>query len=243
MNKDFERIRDIDAYLSGELSREEAEAFEQKLQEDESLRKDIAAAQKVMEGIEGYAFKQFLSQLSHEPRRTKGKTRRIVNLQYAVGIAASLLIISVVTYLIIPSGTPRFQSYFTPFPAPAETRSTEEAVLPPTALKYYTQEEFGKAIAEMEKIDSSNRSDGMWFYLGVSYLGNERPSEALKNFEKIQSSSYKELVRWYVALCYLEMKQEQKASTELSKIKKDEYQYENARKILRSLASRSSSTE
>lgn len=235
MNKDFERTKNIDAYLSGDLSREEAAAFEEALRDDESLQHDLETAKTVIEGIEGHAFKQAMHGLNRELYAPKLKTGRTVNFRYVTGIAASLLLICAVIYLLIPPTRQDFDSYFTPFPPPAQTRDAAQSMLPPTALAYYSLGEFDKAIAELEKIDGSKRSDETWFYLGVSYLGNRMPADAMKSFEKIQSPNYKEFVSWYTALAYLQLEQTQQAKMELSGIGKREYQYDNAQKILHDL--------
>lgn len=66
MSKDLQNIKEIDQYLSGELSPEGRNEFEQKLIEDPSLREDLNTTANVIEGIQGYAFKKMLSDIHNK---------------------------------------------------------------------------------------------------------------------------------------------------------------------------------
>jgi anti-sigma factor RsiW len=63
MSKDPQNIQEIDQYLSGELSPEARNEFEKKLKEDPSLREELNTTINVIEGIQGYAFKNMLKDL------------------------------------------------------------------------------------------------------------------------------------------------------------------------------------
>jgi anti-sigma factor RsiW len=72
MSKELNHIKEIDEYLSGELSPEHLAEFEKRIQEEENVRNDVALTKKVIEGIQGHAFKNMLkdihSKLSSDPR-------------------------------------------------------------------------------------------------------------------------------------------------------------------------------
>ena len=53
-------MKEIDEYLSGELSSERMAAFEKRMQEEPDFKNEVKLIMKVIEGIEGYAFKQQL---------------------------------------------------------------------------------------------------------------------------------------------------------------------------------------
>lgn len=66
MSKDLQNIKEIDQYLSGELSPEGRNEFEQKLIEDPNLREDLNTTANVIEGVQGYAFKNMLKEIHHK---------------------------------------------------------------------------------------------------------------------------------------------------------------------------------
>ena len=63
MNNDPQIFNEIDVYLSGELSVENRDAFEKKLKDDASLQEELNTTIDVIEGIQGYAFKNMLKDL------------------------------------------------------------------------------------------------------------------------------------------------------------------------------------
>jgi len=60
MHKDPITIEEIEDYLSGQLSPEALAEFETRLLEDDEARKSVMQLRKVIEGVQGYAFKQKL---------------------------------------------------------------------------------------------------------------------------------------------------------------------------------------
>ena len=63
MSKDFQNIKEIEDYLYGELTPQQRQAFEKKLQEDIELREEVDATKHAIEGVQGYAFKKMLKDL------------------------------------------------------------------------------------------------------------------------------------------------------------------------------------
>lgn len=63
MRKELSDIKDIDNYLSGELSPEQIAEFEKRLKEEEDVRNDVAMLKKVITGVDGYGFKKMLKEL------------------------------------------------------------------------------------------------------------------------------------------------------------------------------------
>jgi anti-sigma factor RsiW len=60
MSKDLQHIKEIDAYLSGNLTPESRNEFEEKLKADPNLQDELNTIRQVIEGIEGYGFKEML---------------------------------------------------------------------------------------------------------------------------------------------------------------------------------------
>jgi anti-sigma factor RsiW len=73
MPKDPITIKEIEEYLAGELSPEHLAEFEKRLLEDEDARHELMQLKRIIEGIQGYAFKQQLKEIHKKnfPRESK----------------------------------------------------------------------------------------------------------------------------------------------------------------------------
>jgi anti-sigma factor RsiW len=63
MGPDRKKIEEIDEYLSGELTPEHRNDFEKKLQDDTNLQQDLQTTKKVIDGVQGHAFKKMLKNI------------------------------------------------------------------------------------------------------------------------------------------------------------------------------------
>ena len=63
MSKDPVDSKEIDNYLSGHLSPEHLAEFEKRLKEEETVQEEVVTSKKVIEGLEGYAFKKMLKEI------------------------------------------------------------------------------------------------------------------------------------------------------------------------------------
>jgi anti-sigma factor RsiW len=62
MHKDPISIKEIEDYLAGELSQEHLAEFEKRLREDDDAKRELMQLKKVIEGIQGYGFKEKLKE-------------------------------------------------------------------------------------------------------------------------------------------------------------------------------------
>ena len=63
MSKDLQNIKQIDEYLSGNVTSDIRNEFEEKLKTDINLQEEVNTIRQVIEGIEGYAFKEMLKKI------------------------------------------------------------------------------------------------------------------------------------------------------------------------------------
>lgn len=63
MSKEPANIKEIDDYLSGELSPEHVAEFERRIREEMEVRNDVALIKNVIEGVEGAAFKEMIKKI------------------------------------------------------------------------------------------------------------------------------------------------------------------------------------
>lgn len=73
MDKGINIIKEIDDYLSGELSAEHKAEFEKRIREEKDVQNDVAITKNVIDGVEGHAFKEMIKtihqKLSHPESR------------------------------------------------------------------------------------------------------------------------------------------------------------------------------
>lgn len=66
MDRDLKLTKEIENYLSGDMSPDEYLNFEKRLEEDETIRREVEITQQVIEGIRGAAFKKMLKDIHKE---------------------------------------------------------------------------------------------------------------------------------------------------------------------------------
>jgi hypothetical protein len=231
MNSKNKNIEEIDAYLAGDFTKEEQESFQTRLLEDVDLKNDLVATQKVIEGVEGYAFKQTLGEIHADYSRDKNNIRR---LYYSSAIAASVLLLVAIFFTFNSSDTKKYYAYFKPYPGLVTVRS-DQGNSAEKALEFYDREEFAEAIIQFEKIPKANLTDDLRFFEALSYLGIKKLNVAQSILENLSSEKYKEQISWYLSLCYLMNANKSKAKEQLLKIKIGEFEYERTQEILKDL--------
>ena len=63
MSKDLQNIKEIEEYLSGNLTPESRIEFEEKLKTDTDLQDQLNTIRQAIEGIEGYGLKKMLKEI------------------------------------------------------------------------------------------------------------------------------------------------------------------------------------
>ncbi len=233
MSNHIDTIQKIDSYLQGELQPEEVEAFEKQLSTDPVLRADLNSTQRVIQGIDGYAFKQKLTGFHDEYVKTK--RRKSIQLYYLSGMAASLAFILIAYLYWSPASSNRYYSYFEPYASPVNVRSGNESNASQAAFEYYERGEYDQAVMEFQKLNSESLTDEIKFYQAISQLAQHHPKEASALFVNLSDEQYTQQVNWYLSLCYLLTNEHKKAKALLEKIKPEDYHYEQAMEILTTL--------
>ncbi|HYC85533.1 MAG TPA: tetratricopeptide repeat protein [Chryseosolibacter sp.] len=233
MNVSDNDIEMIDRYLADDLDPSEKELFERRLSENSLLRSHLGVVKQAIEGIQANADRDRIRNL-HRTYATQETTRQ--RFRYISGIAASLLILAVSTFLVLRNQAHKaeaYRAYFTPYPSPIHVRGATRNDHP-EAIKFYDRQQFEAAIQAFNRVPVDRRTNEMKFYHAVSFLGNGQPAGALPILEELQSDpeSYAEPVRWYLALSYLQLDQDEQAKTLLLQIDQGEFEYDRAQEIL-----------
>jgi hypothetical protein len=233
MNQNIDPIQKIDSYLQGDLTSEEVNVFEKQLSNDPVLRTDLASTQNVIEGINGYGFKQKLIGLHDEYLATKRS--KTIQLYYVSGIAASLVLILIAYFYLSPTSLTHYYSYFVPYASPVNVRSGSELDGSRAGFKHYERGEYDLAIVDFEKLNSKVLTEETKFYQAISYLAQHNPKPAFNILINLKGEQYHKQVNWYLSLCYLLTNEKGKAKATLERIQPGDFSYEQAQEILSKL--------
>jgi hypothetical protein len=72
VSKEPSKINEIDDYLSGNLSPEQVVEFEKILRDEMQVQNDVTLTKKVIDGVEGHAFKKMLKRIHNKHSRRGG---------------------------------------------------------------------------------------------------------------------------------------------------------------------------
>lgn len=222
----------IHAYLDGTLEETERTAFEEAMEKDELLRKEVDLHRDVDQALAETDILNLRGKLKtiHERVTDPEKGTRILRMKprhaiAAVAAVALLLIGSAFVFNMIrnPSMSPEqiYEMYYQPDDAVMVMRSgntdNNESMLV-EALRKYENEDFEGALKLFKK-DKSNLM--VHFYSGLAYMEIEHFNEAIRSFQTIlddKQNLFIEQAMWYQGLCYIRIGQTEKAREVFSEL-------------------------
>nr|WKN36941.1 tetratricopeptide repeat protein [Tunicatimonas sp. TK19036] len=225
---------DIDRYLGQEMSIQEREAFEERMNHDPALQKEVALQKDITMGINlfgGESLKKQLQSVDREdtdvpPVSEEAPTRRARPMYVWLGIAASLTALFLVAILLFDRGAnPQdlYATYFEPYPNvvnPAQRSEGGATDAAGQAMFFYERGEFTKAI-ELFTQEPLLSDQAYQFYRGVSYLGVNDAQQAVVTFTSLsedEQNAFYEPSLWYMGLAQLQMDQPKQAKNTFQKV-------------------------
>jgi tetratricopeptide (TPR) repeat protein len=189
-------------YLENRLSEQDKALFEKLLAESPTYQQELEDFKK-----------QFLNHSDSKPKS------RIKTWIFTFFIAILVATGGVLLFLNLstPIGEKLYKVYYKPFPVeklkPLMTNPTIK-----DGREAYLAKNYEEAITRFEYLEVQGESDQVKFFLGLSYLGNDRPEKAIPVFSMISSSSslYGN-TSWYTALAYLKLNKLNEARSHLQK--------------------------
>lgn len=229
-------IERIEKYVEGKLSLEETRAFAKELCDNTDLVSEMQAYQKAVKGIRDYGLKAEL-RTYHQEFFEKLANKRILYWKYISGIAASVIIIIGLVYILLfqsLSNSELFTRYFEPYPDIITTRNVDNSNLA-KGLKSYSSGEYEMAITIFNSLPPTDPDyTTALFYMAISYLAITQPQIAIDSLEKLNriDKTYQEQVHWYLALSYLKLDDTKSAKKQLMKIEEKHFKYIEAQELL-----------
>lgn len=204
----MDKVRQIENYLDGNLSKEELLLFEKQFQADEELRKEVSLAKEVNETIKEDDVAALRTKLKKliSPKKS-------INLKTYLSIAASvaLLLSAIYTTKHIRINTPKalYNSFYNTYTADFTKRSAKSPQKNSTefGLLLYEKGEFEEAYHVFQNYLKENYTNQtIKFFAAVSAIETNRTDEAIKSLSEIstdEESLLKFNAKWYLALAYM----------------------------------------
>lgn len=210
-------------YLDGELSAEEKNALELRLNTDEGLRTKLEQLQVAVQALHQFGTAEKVSGIHTEMMKElkKPQTGKVMaisrRLRYALAIAASILVLFVGIKIYQGnnlSSERLFNEAFVDFNASVSrgAEGSESAI-----EKHYQQKDYRAVLADVR---SANMTAKDSLLLGLSCLQTGRLQQAIGLFEKLAftQNDFQPDAEFYLALSYLKNKNYQKSLSVMQKI-------------------------
>lgn len=220
MEKHLYNDDDLERYLLGTMNQQEKQAFEKQLRTDSALADELALYRDTVGGIQLNGSQSLKEQLQEvEAGLSRHSVSRTLDNQRAprkplmtwLAIAASLLAVVLLGYLVLPGPGPEdvYVAYYQPYPnlinpAQRSAEIKEETVLE-RAMRAYDSQQYVQALALFEQGNAFS-NPGYTFYYAASHLGLNQPQKAIPLLERVvqnQGSLFYEPALWYLALAHL----------------------------------------
>lgn len=251
----MELERKIETYLSGEMTDQELAAFQELLDNDPELQKEVQSYREVDAylGLNDWPQKSnnldqkeyAVAWQSLQARKVPEVIDQVLNKQprssfsfWPLMAAASvILIIGLGWFFWQPSPTYQelFLAYYDPTELPSYTErgtETENQV-----ARLYQQGDYDRLIIQMEETDEPKAE--LMLYYGVALLATNREEEAIDVFKEFVQSPLLDAQKgyWYMGLAYLKNGEEDLAIGAFRKLiaSGSKYKQEETRKLIKAL--------
>ena len=200
--------------LDGDLTAEEARAFDQRYAQDPAFADEYQLQQQLVDTFRAHhprRLKKEVKALYEEVKAEHRVRTRRRGLAWAAAVALLMVAAAAFFYLRPPSAAALYAEYYHPYRARVTPRgeassSTEQAE---QATDRYSQRQFGAAIPLLKVLsqDGGAQADRWRLILGNAYLQSDSVAQAIEQFEHLTATTphpeYYQHAQWYAALGYL----------------------------------------
>ena len=230
----------IERYLRQEMTHEERLEFESELDQNQSLKDELAIHQDVHRtfGIadEGRVRKKLASAADRWEERTSGSVvKNMWPLRKLIGLAAMLVMgIGFVMWLNTNPREGQVADQFDVYPMLLNQRSLADTAefsrLLTKAIQGYNKRDFNKAAEDFKRLSELQEEAITYqFYEAVCRLGNDEYTRAINLFEKLvtkENHLLQQQARWYLGVAYHNSGKTEEAINIFQQIKPGEYNYD-----------------
>ncbi len=252
-------IQLIEKFLQGKMSDEEREKFENRLNQDQSLKTMMTDMNLLVEGIkmsaaqttkeektERLKFFTEINDIEKHAFKSSAPVAKVVPMYqrpWMLSAAASVILLVSFTFYLIREQTPvnqkLYTAYFEPFDSPGSglTRGNSVVTLKTEAYEAYDNGNYKLAALLFEQIIYKKDDAIAQICLGNSYLAQNDLDKAEKIFTEMLNK-HSELftqAKWYLALTYLKENKMERVKAILWEISNSSTYGEKAQKLLKEL--------
>jgi len=253
MKQEINYSRYVDRYIDGVMSVNEKIWFEKELKDNNKLQSEIDMQQKIEKVLSDQDTLNLQTQLDEIYLKTYRPWRKTItfpkvkrkSIYIISSLAASVVMISFILFAGIKKSSSTaslYAEYYQPAEINMSFRTAEDIVDSDlrSAMSYYENKEYSKAIVLFEKIlETDNSRIGLNLYSGISRMEIQQYAEANNNFKRIidhKANAFLESAEWYLGLCYLMTSENDKAREVFNKIASTNgYYRKDARRILKKI--------
>lgn len=221
----------IEKYFQGELSQEELQLFNQKLQEDSSFEQEFRDMKLIRDAVKETSRIRALDILQQaEANLTNQETTKInVSMKRLVSIAASLLIVATVSYFAFSGGTGALTgeeivaTYYEAYPnlgGPVRGENIEIVTLAARAYNAYDIEDYSTSADLFAELLTKERTVENYFYSGIANFeaGNLEMAKNQLNTVLNNFSEFNENAQWFLAMTLFKDGMNQQAISNIAEI-------------------------
>ncbi len=220
-------MEQIEAYLLGQMNNTERVAFQQRVEDEPELAKEIEQHQRLMEGVALEGARAVLEEVMDEQVESSGA--RTIPLwqrwQPYAAMAAVVLVIFLAWYrLSPPQPQDLYAAYYEPAPGLPTTLGTVDNPEFAEGMVAYKRGEYADAIQFWNPLlGTESDSDTLGYYLGLANLAEEEIETAVALLQQVKTmrppSPFTSDATWYLGLAFLSQGNEKEARNTLEPLK------------------------
>ena len=225
----------IEAYIDRDLSDEQKENFQERLNNSEAFRREVILQETVVRSIykeKRNALKKELKNWADQPevKKRAKKQKRTPMIRLCVGIAASILAaISLFFMQNQHNGAHLYASHYISYPSHANVRSNINTTYE-EAVNLYAIDDFTEAEKAFESLLAEEDNTSYRLYLANCYMKNEKWDKAEQSLLQVVNSGA-ELVheaKWFLSLVYIKKNDLNTSKTLLEEVSADHKIYSSS---------------
>ncbi len=233
-------MNNVERYLRNELTSVEIVQFENDLQNDIELRKELNSQAAILASFDHLRRENIISRFDNSNSKIQKISTSNVTAywRYAAAIAGIVLIGSAYFFNKSVDLQQLSDSYYTPYPnvvAPAVRSEGQGA----NVWEAYNAGQYASAYDQLVEAHNVDPNDiSLSFYLGITAIETKKYDEAINLFKALQVGDHKfsDQSNWFLAMAYLKSNQKEPAIKALTTIVESKSSYsEKAEQILSEL--------
>lgn len=225
MGLSSEEIDLIEKVVDGSASAEEERQFDERCSASEAFKKEADFQLTLTQSLRAKVRAEQKQQLLEDYQKFKALDHKQSTFNRrnftAIGIAASLLIVSFITFFTInQSSESLYEAYYTPYSGPVIVRGESTADELAVGMKLYKKEQYAEALPIFEKLLNENlvARDELNLMIGICNMELGNTDQSRLAFQQVSLDKFKHISDWYYTMSLLKDENFDEAKANVQKI-------------------------